>query len=831
LSEFHYVRTHGPDGGVDAAEGSAIGLDLEAVLDSGLPPLNIAIQIIAGVAEILAIGAEDNRVHGNLDLGDVFIDDTGAVSIEGFGQTTTAAPESKPVGPETDRYGLGMIGFALFSPRDLPELPNSPAEHENAAIDAILALNLETLPEEIIGDIQWYLARLLAWEPADRPDALEAWRAFGSMVELVDGPQFAAWCNAAIDGGGERRDEDEASRPMSRGPLGALEDTTVTGGPMPRGAVNFDTGFEDKARSTASWTRQGMKTALQRVLSSDYLQDPSTDWMPGTPIPTMDRQTHPGSQSSRWSNEAVPKRAPGEAARRKGGPGADPISRPLPSDFDDAPEVDDHTEHSNLVVPTHKPPTPVPQPIRRFKPPADSPTIPAPVSAVRAPTPPPTRPRRTGPAPDPNTAPEFVPRPKPAEPAANEPPPEAPEESPPQDQGPPAFNEPIPDFVQRGPDPFAEAESEDTGGSNGLIIGGIAFVLVISFVFCAGVGGVGGIAALIGMPTGEPGAAAPKPRTRIVQAEPSPEPEVAVAQTPKPGKRRPVRPTPRPPRTSPSPRTGPTQPTPVQPSTVQPSTVQPSRVPVPSPYPSSYETPQPSPSPSLPPLPLGDDDSILPYLVPEPSPNPDGSGPSMLQNSMRAHLSTATAARNAVIAGKPQAARDAARSLEFLNPENSIPPDWLPYVVDLKMEAWLLENSPDLPSAGFKVAQIGQACAACHAGLRAGPVVTPSAVPQRVFPQKDVMKRHAWAVDWMWVGLLANDQTAWAKGASELSNSPFASVILDEYPEQKFMDLEDKLHSLAADGEAATTPDKRTLVFGKLLATCSRCHRVYRKDD
>ncbi len=64
LSEFHYVRTRGTDGGVDACEGPAIGLDLETVLKDGLPPWNIALEVVAALCEILDI-ADDPSIGPN----------------------------------------------------------------------------------------------------------------------------------------------------------------------------------------------------------------------------------------------------------------------------------------------------------------------------------------------------------------------------------------------------------------------------------------------------------------------------------------------------------------------------------------------------------------------------------------------------------------------------------------------------------------------------------------------------------------------------------------------------------------------------------------------
>src|SRR5690606_37604904 len=82
----HYVRTLGPDGGVEVCDGPAIGLDLASMLEPGLPPWNVALQIFAGLCEILDIADQDGQVHGDLGLRDVFVDDTGAVSVEGLGQ-------------------------------------------------------------------------------------------------------------------------------------------------------------------------------------------------------------------------------------------------------------------------------------------------------------------------------------------------------------------------------------------------------------------------------------------------------------------------------------------------------------------------------------------------------------------------------------------------------------------------------------------------------------------------------------------------------------------------------------------------------------------------
>ena len=85
MSEYHYVRTLGEEGGVDRCDGQAIGIDLESVLEDGLPPWKVTLEIIAALCEILDIANEDDAVHGDVDPEYIFVDETGAVSLEGYG--------------------------------------------------------------------------------------------------------------------------------------------------------------------------------------------------------------------------------------------------------------------------------------------------------------------------------------------------------------------------------------------------------------------------------------------------------------------------------------------------------------------------------------------------------------------------------------------------------------------------------------------------------------------------------------------------------------------------------------------------------------------------
>ncbi|MCA9569454.1 MAG: hypothetical protein KC656_16515, partial [Myxococcales bacterium] len=296
MSDFHYVRTLGEDGGVDACAGAAIGLDLESVLRDGLPPHNVVLQILAGLCEILDIAEEDAQVHGDIQLKYLFVDDTGAVSLEAFGQRRTRAPESRPR-TESDLFGLGAVGFELFAGRPLPTFDSRTREsHDDAVIDAILAVDFGDLNEEMVGDVQWFLAKLLSYDPAERPEAVETWRTFVAFAEEARGPEFVQWCLDALDGGGQRRGRRAPSPPPapSRGPARApepewdptpepapqryepepptddLDGPLMSRGPLEKGGLAFNNNAA--AGGTAFFTRADMKAALTKQPDSTARQ-------------------------------------------------------------------------------------------------------------------------------------------------------------------------------------------------------------------------------------------------------------------------------------------------------------------------------------------------------------------------------------------------------------------------------------------------------------------------------------------------------------------------------------------------------------------------------
>ena len=330
MSEFHYVRTPGTDGGVDDAEGPAIGLDLETVLQSGLPPWNVAMEIIAALCEILDIADEDTQVHGDITPKVVFIDETGAVSLEGFGieRQATPSPEGVPKGTSTDLYGLGYTALRTISSQPLPHPMPRGEDIEELVIDAALAIDLSQLRDEMQGDVQWFVAKLMSSVPEERPKALEAWRTFIAFANELEGPDIAEWCAAALDGGGARRQEgalgsapaaEPVSVPAEAAPPVPKEEEL--GGPVvQRGPLASEIRFDDggsssRAGATAFWTRKDIKKALDRAAVVDAEEGPPMGIGGGSATSFWTRAQL--DAMARGDDAAPrPKRAAGEGARR-----------------------------------------------------------------------------------------------------------------------------------------------------------------------------------------------------------------------------------------------------------------------------------------------------------------------------------------------------------------------------------------------------------------------------------------------------------------------------------------------------------------------------------
>jgi hypothetical protein len=89
------------------------------------------------------------------------------------------------------------------------------------------------------------------------------------------------------------------------------------------------------------------------------------------------------------------------------------------------------------------------------------------------------------------------------------------------------------------------------------------------------------------------------------------------------------------------------------------------------------------------------------------------------------------------------------------------------------------------------------------------------------------MKRHSWAIEQMWIGLVYPSEEAWRRGADGLSFAALKpeAVTKNAVLAKQLTTLAMRVYTLGAEGARAQGLQVRGEVYGKLVATCMDCHR------
>jgi cytochrome c553 len=200
------------------------------------------------------------------------------------------------------------------------------------------------------------------------------------------------------------------------------------------------------------------------------------------------------------------------------------------------------------------------------------------------------------------------------------------------------------------------------------------------------------------------------------------------------------------------------------------------------------------------------------------------SAPPPLASEMHARYVALTAARDAVIAGRLADAKTAIGPLTERDPTAPFPRAWDGWVVGVESAARTVASAPDLVSAANGVANVAAACASCHRATSGGPAVTEADdVPPQAWQPGQNMPLHRWAVGWMWLGLLADSDDAWLRGANELDDHPI-DLRFDTARPGGASELEQLVYVVANKALTTDVPADRAALFGNLLGVCSECH-------
>ena len=188
---------------------------------------------------------------------------------------------------------------------------------------------------------------------------------------------------------------------------------------------------------------------------------------------------------------------------------------------------------------------------------------------------------------------------------------------------------------------------------------------------------------------------------------------------------------------------------------------------------------------------------------------------------MAQHLALTTAARNAVIRGNLEEANAQGKALRSL-PIEALPADWQQHLSALQTAAKDLESAPNVRIAGQAMGEIGEACASCHRDTNGGPQLTITTLPKQSWTTDSHMPQHLWASEWMWIGMLSNNDEAFLRGAKTLADEPLlpAGPTRPEW----FTETETEVHRIAKEMLAGKDVTERQSLYGPLLTQCGTCH-------
>jgi len=194
---------------------------------------------------------------------------------------------------------------------------------------------------------------------------------------------------------------------------------------------------------------------------------------------------------------------------------------------------------------------------------------------------------------------------------------------------------------------------------------------------------------------------------------------------------------------------------------------------------------------------------------------------------MQEHFVALSTARDAVIAGDLDAARERLVWLAEHEATPELPETWVGYVGSMRNAAKRANAGTNATEVGRGIARVAAECGACHTEMKQGPSFEAEPVAVEGDTTKDHMQRHAAASELMWQGLISGDDVAWVTGATALTHQdPLKDLHHPkgtDAPESATA-LAGRVHALGSEGLAKLEPLERAKLYGDLIGTCAACH-------
>ncbi len=232
-------------------------------------------------------------------------------------------------------------------------------------------------------------------------------------------------------------------------------------------------------------------------------------------------------------------------------------------------------------------------------------------------------------------------------------------------------------------------------------------------------------------------------------------------------------------------------------------------------------TPPPT-TPETPPI-VEPADPVAPPSVPAPEPSP-----SSARSLMQGHFARATSAHDAIVRADMDTARADMAWLATHQEGDALPENLQPLLVAMQAEAARFAEATTLTEAGTAYARMLVRCGACHTTSHGGPEIAQTPIPEGDTPEAR-MRRHQWASDRMFDGLVMADPAIFRAGNDALVSAPLTQTELPStagQPAEQVVGLTTHVRELGAEAATAADDEARAGIYGRYLATCGTCHRL-----
>lgn len=193
---------------------------------------------------------------------------------------------------------------------------------------------------------------------------------------------------------------------------------------------------------------------------------------------------------------------------------------------------------------------------------------------------------------------------------------------------------------------------------------------------------------------------------------------------------------------------------------------------------------------------------------------------------MMGHAAKATEARDALIRGDIESARDAMLWLSEHREAAGTPDSWAAPLAAMQVSAEDGSLAADVPEMALALGETAAQCGSCHAAEGAELPWTATPPPPATDDPARHMQRHAWAVERMWASLVMPDRDAWRQSLMALSDPGLDSLAVGAGASQAdtVADAAEAVHALVPEGVQAP-PERRAALFGQVVAACASCHQ------